>query len=325
MVSNLITPAMAAQSISPTHIRIDASTRCQLRCPICVASGAETFLGRGTLSFDHFKMLLDKNPQIRQVELASKGEAFLNRQLSDILRYAHEKNVATSIDHGVNLNDASTETLEALVKYQTTGVRVAIDGATQETYQKYRIGGDLRRVMDNIIKINRFKDKYASPLPALVFQFIVFGHNEHEMRQAVTLARMLKMDIYFQMNHTPDAFPVRDRDLVRQWLGYADRKEYAVKKKRDYSRHVCFQMWRSPQINWDGKLLGCSRNWQHAFAENVFEDDLITCINNDGMRYTRDVLMGKKAPREDTPCRQCPPYLWLAEHGDWISESEIEL
>ena len=45
------------------------------------------------------------------------------------------------MDDGVNLNHASGDALEALVAYQVVRLRVSIDGVTQETYQRYRVGG----------------------------------------------------------------------------------------------------------------------------------------------------------------------------------------
>ncbi len=77
-----------------------------------------------------------------------------------MLQYAWGKGVAMRIDQGSNLNNASGESLEALVRYGVTILKVSIDGATQETYQKYRVGGQLRKVLENVHKINDCKKKY---------------------------------------------------------------------------------------------------------------------------------------------------------------------
>ncbi len=145
--------------INPSAVRIEASSICQLECPICPTFTGENepVIGRGTLKFEDFKSFIEKNPQIRFVELGNFGEAFLNKNLPKILQYAYEKDVRTNIDEGANLNYASEDALEALVKYQTTRVRCAVDGVTQETYQKYRSGGDLNQVLKNIQKINELK------------------------------------------------------------------------------------------------------------------------------------------------------------------------
>ncbi len=132
--------------INPSAVRIEASSICQLECPICptFTGENEAVIGHGMLKFSSFKRFIDSNPQIRSVELGNYGEVFLNKDLPKILQYAYQKDVKTCIDEGANLNNASNEALEALVKYQTTQVRCAVDGVTQETYQIYRAGGSLK-------------------------------------------------------------------------------------------------------------------------------------------------------------------------------------
>ena len=267
--------------------------------------------------------MIDSNPHIRKVELGNFGEVFLNKELPGILRYAYEKNVITTIDEGANLNDASDEALESLVRYQTALVRCAIDGITQEIYEKYRVGGNLHKVIANIQNINAFKEKYQSLKPVLIFQFILFSHNEHQIQRAEVLSKMLKMEIAFKLNCISNALPVQNRDKIRRYIGYSDRAEYLEKERQHYMRHQCYQMWLSPQINWDGKLLGCSRNIQGVYADNVFESNLMSCINNERMTYARAMLMGQKPMRDDIQCLKCGVYKSMLEYGNWITDSEL--
>ena len=113
-----------------------------------------------------FTDFLEQNPQIKTVELASAGEALLNPDLPEILKSAHETGSKTSLGGGVNMNDASDEALEALVRYRTTRIRVSVDGVTEETYRKYRVGGSLHKVLANIKKINEFKEKHHPSCPS---------------------------------------------------------------------------------------------------------------------------------------------------------------
>jgi MoaA/NifB/PqqE/SkfB family radical SAM enzyme len=311
--------------VNPTAIRVEACSICQLRCPLCPSTrgeNAET-VGRGYLKFNDLTRFVDQNPQIRKVELGNFGEVFLSKDLPKILEYAYAKGVTTTIDEGANLNDASDQALEALVRYQTAVVRCAIDGITQASYSTYRVGGDLRKVLRNIQKINLFKEKHHSTKPRLIFQFIVFGHNEHEMERAILLSKMLNMEIFLKLNFSPNALAVQNQDRVRQLVGYADRAEYLERESKHYLRHQCYELWNSPQVNWDGKLLGCSRNIWGIFADNVFQSDLASCINNEKMQYARKMLMGLVPAREDMHCLRCSVYKSMAQSGEWITPTEI--
>ena len=70
---------------------------------------------------------------------------------------------------------------------------VSLDGASQETYEIYRVGGAFERVINNIKAINAYKKQYKSAVPILLWQFVAFGHNEHEIAKAKTLATRLGM------------------------------------------------------------------------------------------------------------------------------------
>src|SRR5271165_4252056 len=131
--------------MSPLNVvRLDASTACQLRCPSCptAAGTIGRQLGSTLLSARDFSEFLNKNPLIKHIELSNWGEIFLNPDITEILRIAFERGVALSCYNGANLNSVAPGVCEALVRYRLRGLRCSIDGATQETYVKYRVRGD---------------------------------------------------------------------------------------------------------------------------------------------------------------------------------------
>ena len=180
------------------------------------------------------------------------------------------------------------------------------------------------KVIGNIRKINELKGRYATGNPDLVLQFILFSFNVGEMARAAALARLLNMKLHFHLNAHPDPMPEEDRNRVRNTLGYATREEFARRTGRHYMRHLCYQMWIHPQINWDGRLLGCCKNMRLVYAENVFRDGLKEALDADGMRQARRALSGEAPMPSDLPCGACDLYQSLAASGDWIRGDEIE-
>ena len=70
-------------------IRIEASSICQLKCPLChPAHGELGIAGRGYLRFNDFKNFVDNYPHFKRIELSNNGEIFLNPELEEIIRYA---------------------------------------------------------------------------------------------------------------------------------------------------------------------------------------------------------------------------------------------
>jgi hypothetical protein len=284
-------------------------------------------LGSGYLKLSDFQKLLHENPWISQIELSNYGEMFLNPALLEIIEHAYRQNVVLTADNGVNLNTAKEDMLEGLVKYRFRSLTCSIDGASNETYKIYRVRGNFDRVLENIKRINQYKKKYKSKYPLLTWQFVAFGHNEHEISIARKLAIDLNMRFYLKLNWDDNFSSIRDRDFVRKevGLGASSRDEYKQKYGVDYRRDICHQLWNKPQINWDGKILGCCLNFWGDFGGNAFKEGLLTSLNNEKINYTRDMLFGKKAAREDIPCTTCDLYLSIKTNNRWLTAAEIKI
>lgn len=314
-----------SQKYHINQIAIDASTICQLRCPECSTSKGiikNGIIGSDFLRFDNFKKLIDENPSIKEIELSNWGEIFLNPELILIVKYAFEKHIKLTAGNGVNFNTVCDQMIEALVKYRFGYLNISIDGACQKTYCQYRINGNLAKVIDNIKQMNYYKQIYNSKLPLLSWQFIIFGHNEHEIPRVKELCKELNMVFNPKLNHS-DFSPVKDKEFVRKesGLGVADRNEYKEKHKKHYKRPCC-QLWVSPQVSWDGELLGCCVNKWKTFG-NVFEDGLRDCLTNQLVTKTKTVLMGKEKVKEKMPCFYCPTYNQIKEIP--ITDKKIKL
>ena len=200
--------------IKPKELCIECNASCQLRCPECptTSNNSSPVFGYGFLKFRNFKKLIDDNPQFMLVQLQNRGELFLNPELLDIIKYAHKKKVALYCDSGVNLNNVRDQVLEGLAKYRFRSILCSIDGATPEIYKIYRVGGNLNQVIENVRKINYFKKKYRSKFPVLAWQFVVFGHNEHEIPKARKLAHELNMSFVTKMAWDSDYSPIRNKE-----------------------------------------------------------------------------------------------------------------
>jgi hypothetical protein len=313
---------------TPRAIQIDASSHCQLACPVCPTATGRTraVLGAGHLKLAEFQRLLDANPEIAEVELSNYGEMFLNPQLPDLLACAFERRVVVSGSNGVNLNFARDEALEAVVKYRVRALTCSIDGATQETYAKYRINGDLSRVLAHVDRIRELRREHRSAFPLLDWQFVVFGHNEHEIESARSLARQRGMQFVPRLSWNAEFSPVVNPQLVaiQTGLGASNRVEYREKKGREYARELCFQLWHAPVVNWDGKMLGCCVNFWKDFGTNVFDDGLSSAMAHPDLDYARRMLMGLAPPRPGIPCTTCNQFEALADSGRWLTEQEAK-
>jgi len=307
--------------ILPKSIRMEACSLCQLACPSCPnAQGLlKDMIGYGYLKFQDFKRFMDKNQHIRRVELSNWGEIFLNPELDEIIEYGFLKNIHLTAWNGVNLNNVSDDMLEKLVKYKFKGMACSIDGASNESYIKYRVGGNYDRVIKNVKRINYFKKKYNSKYPRLSWQFIIFGHNEHELIKARQMASDLNMKFYTKLSWDEEFSPIINADFVRKHsgLGVAYNKEFYKKNKPGYSKY-CNELWDKPQINWDGKILGCCPNRKLAFEGEAFKDDFYDIMTSDKINYAREMVQGIVKVKHGIPCTLCWRYEEMKKKNLWL-------
>lgn len=299
-----------------TEASIDLSTICQLRCVECSTARGIThtgIIGKGQLSFDNFKKFVSENPEIKRIEMSNWGEIFLNKEISKIMQYAHEQGVTLYCGNGTNFNDVPDKVLEGLVKYKVQYLNLSIDGASQETYSIYRRNGDFAKVINNIRRLNYFKKLYGSEYPKLSWQFIIFGHNEHELPKVKLLCEELGMAFNPKLNYSTFS-PVIDRDFVRNesGLGVADRDEYKHRYQAEY-KAPCYHCFSSPQINWNGDILGCSVNKWRSLG-NVFTTPLSEWQKSPIFRSLESLLFDGQPSDMDLPCKYCPNLTKILEH-----------
>lgn len=292
----------------PVLLRLSASTACQLRCPACPVTSKQIHnnLGSGFMTAEHFRAILAASPATRHAELVHWGEIFLNKELPDIIRIAHEMGVGLHVG-GVNLNYASDEALEAMVQYKFRTMVVALDGATQHTYAQYREKGELSQVLENVRRINALKKKHNSRYPKLYWQFIAFEHNRHEIRQAKAMAKQLGMIFY-----TTPAWD--DLDVQAASLPKVN--------KPDIEHGACAQLWSNPQVNWDGRMLGCCHNYWGDFG-NVLSDGLAPVLAGEKLSYAKQMVLGKAPARADIPCTNCHFYSNMQQQQRWLTKPFI--
>jgi hypothetical protein len=310
-----------------TTIRLEASTICQLKCPICPTTQGliKEQLGSGFLKFDAFRRIVDENPWVHAIELSNWGEIFLNPEIERILAYAYRRSVALTAWNGANLNHVKEPVLEALARYKFRGITCSIDGVTNETYEAYRRMGNVERVFENIRKINAYKRRWKTRYPKLRWQMIAFGHNAHEVAPARALASELGMEFFLKANADPSYSPVEAEEPAATTApdpipaaATGSPSDADPVQGHDLTRTFCLQLWEQPQINFDGKLLGCCVNSWGSFGDNVLEVGLDSALAGERLAYAKRMLQGTAPARDDVPCTACATYVGLAASKQWI-------
>ena len=145
------------------------------------------------LDVDFFKNKIDElKDHLIYLTFYFQGEPYLHSKFLEMAKYASENKIYTATStNGHYLNDQNAR---KTVESGLDRLIISIDGTSQETYQNYRIGGTLDKVIEGTKNIIRWKKELKSSKPHVVFQFLVVKQNEHQLAEVIRLAKELDVD-----------------------------------------------------------------------------------------------------------------------------------
>jgi radical SAM protein with 4Fe4S-binding SPASM domain len=261
----------------PISISFEPTTSCNLRCPEC-PSGLRSFTRpTGMLQQPLFQNVIDQlAPTLSYLTFYFQGEPYLHPQFLEMVQYASHKNIYTATS--TNAHYLKDERARLTVESGLDRLIISIDGTTQDTYQSYRVGGSLEKVMEGARNIIAWKKKLKSKTPHVMFQFLVVKPNEHQIPEVYTLAKQIGVDqvvlktaqIYDYASGS-DLIPEQD-----QYSRYRKMNDGSYTIKNSLDNH-CWKMWHSCVITWDGKIVPCcfDKDAHHVLGDltkNSFKD-----------------------------------------------------
>jgi MoaA/NifB/PqqE/SkfB family radical SAM enzyme len=182
----------------PISISFEPTTSCNLRCPEC-PSGLRAFSRpTGMLRKDFFTETIDQlSKDLTYLVFYFQGEPYLNPDFLNMVAYASSKKIYTATS--TNAHYLNEEKAKRTVESGLDRLIISIDGTTQETYQQYRVGGRLDKVLEGAKNMVKWKKEMRSKTPFIVFQFLVVRHNEHQIEEIKALAKEIGVDdIWFK-------------------------------------------------------------------------------------------------------------------------------
>jgi len=241
----------------PISITFEPTTSCNLRCPECPSGKREFTRPTGMLQNNFFRNTIDElHKEISYLIFYFQGEPYLNPQFLEMVDYAASKKIYTATSTNAHyLND---ENARKTVESGLDRLIISIDGTTQETYEQYRIGGELAKVIEGTENIVKWKKELKSNTPHIIFQFLVVRPNEHQIKDVEQLAKKIGVDeVRFKTAQMYEY--VNGNALIPSIEKYARYQKqtdgtYAIKNQM---LNHCWRLWHSTVITWDGLVVPC--------------------------------------------------------------------
>lgn len=281
----------------PISISFEPTTSCNLRCPEC-PSGLRAFSRpTGMLKKDFFSETIDQiSKDLTYLVFYFQGEPYLNTDFLNMVEYASSKKIYTATSTNAHyLNDAAAK---RTVESGLDRLIISIDGTTQDTYQQYRVGGNLDKVLEGAANIVKWKKELKSRTPFIIFQFLVVRHNEHQIDEVKALAKKIGVDqvrlktaqVYDYENDPNKLIPVNAK-----YSRYKKNKEGKMEYRGNNANH-CWRLWHDPVITWDGAVVPCcfDKDAQHKLGDLKNQSFKELWHNGNYSQFRSKVLQSRK-------------------------------
>jgi radical SAM protein with 4Fe4S-binding SPASM domain len=323
----------------PWQYNIDTGNICNLKCRKCPTGLNNNSAQKGFMSFADFVEIINRiQKHAARINLMNWGEPFLNPDVLKMIKYAADRQIQIHMDSNLSSHKFSESDGEAIVKSGLSLLDLSANGATQEAYKHYSIGGNLDKALSNLELVEATRIKLNSATPILTWQYLVHKFNESEIDKAKTMASELGVSIMFMpMGALPEkswesglhrlqkkgGFRLKDWTFYHpnrgkgSFLFFTPDKDKIAKLSEE--QHIyknlplsCNLPFNRMVINWDGNIFPCCQCYgDHFTMANILTSESAEAAwNSKEIVKVRKYLLGREC-RQGSVCEhycKCKPF-----------------
>lgn len=274
----------------PPYIIVSGTSKCNLKCPMCTR--AIWKFNNKDIEFDLFCKIIDIGmPYFEMIILNGAGEPLMNPKLFDMIRYIKSKGIYSGFSTNATL--LKNEKIEQVFASGLDDIIIAFDGATAETYEKYRKGAKFEITRNNILKFLQRKNQLNSSL-SVTLQMVRLPDNNNQIN------KFIKMWSVKGVN----SIRVKEDEVHVDDICFNKRKRY------DQRQYPCHYLWQGPPfIQENGDVYPCCHMWRSEPLGNVKDMSLNRLWNNRKMQELRQSHGTGNLPQECISCQARVPRL----------------
>ncbi len=180
----------------PTNLYFEVTNRCNLPCQHCVRTFNLHEEERDPLPAE-LKDAAVRLPHLKRTVLHGIGEPLLNKNLPEMVRFAKAQGSWVLFNSNGTLLNRKWQ--DALIDCGLDELRISLDAATPETFQKIRGAPTFHRILENLRQFVARKAERGVDHPRLSLWFVAMRENIHELPALVDLAADIRIpEVYFQ-------------------------------------------------------------------------------------------------------------------------------
>lgn len=235
----------------PSILNIEPTSRCDLRCALCIKGMGLLNRPAEDMSFELFKSIIDEfESSVMYLVLYFMGEPLLNPEIFKMMQYARSKNIYVRLSTNADFKDPRY--IKEILDSGLNEIVISLDCASETAYSEYKKSSNFHKVLDNVRMLVEERGKKLSPFINL--QFLLMRQNMGELKNFKKIAERLNVDFALIKKIRINHFGLSPK---RQYL--PDEKKYVRKaylqgKNNDVR---CIRPWVSTVILCDGTVVPC--------------------------------------------------------------------
>jgi len=259
---------------SPFVLTVEPSSCCNLHCPQCKTGAGKLTRRIGFLDLEVYRRLIEEiGDRLIYMLLFNQGEPFLHPQIIDFIKIAKRKKIYVCISTNGHFLDQHRR-VQSLIESGLDVLIISLDGADEQTYASYRVGGDFQRVLKGIQRLGDLKRKLGSNTPKLALQFLVMKHNEHQLADIRKLAhgfgirKLLLKSVQVEDYSAAQIYLPRNAAYRRYTF---EGEKLQPKANLDA---ICHRLWTSTVLLSDGSIVPCCFDKDGQYRLGSFSEEL---------------------------------------------------
>ncbi len=273
----------------PTHVDIELSSFCNLRCTMCPHGDDGQDIQKGLIDYDVALKVIRECEEfgVSSLKFSGRGEMLLHPRFEEIVASAKSAGI---LDVMFNTNGLllTPERARSVMDSGVDLIIISIDGATRETYEKIRVDGDYDTLLRNIEFIIDYRKTSRRTKPLIRLQFVKMKDNIHEFGMFREMWKD-KVDVLVGLDYS----------------NRSSREDRSVSYRQPVGRAWCPHPWRRLTVTSSGIALMCCVDWDVKYAVGDCRKETIFEIWN-GKRIEHGRRCIKALEHHKIPsCRDC--------------------
>ena len=270
----------------PSHVDIEISSACNLRCPMCytITDDFKNKVNVGLMDYDLFKRLIDEcvENNLFSIRISLRGEPFLHPKVFEMIKYARDSGIKeiSSLTHGGHLDE---EKFRKLIELKLDWLTISFDGLG-ETYNKIRAPNKYDEQVTKIQRFSEIKKELGVVKPIIKVQTVLSAikDNPKEFYNTFkTITDQVAANPLIDFSHK-----TTDEEFIEGF--------------------VCPVLWQRLVIGSDGRVILCSQDeFGSVIVGDVNKESIYDIWHGKKLQKARDSHLRKMGVKEIAPCKWC--------------------